>query len=141
MSIDGLADSDILSILRGTQRVAVVGASAKPDRASFYVAAFLAQQGITVIPVNPGLAGQSLHGQAAVASLAEAAPLDMVYIFRAADAAGAVVDEAIALGAKTIWLPLDVINHQAAARGRAAGLQVAMDRCAKVEWMRLGLPA
>jgi predicted CoA-binding protein len=105
------------------------------------VAAFLAEKGITIIPVNPGLAGQSLHGQAAVATLAEAAPLDMVYIFRAAEAAGVVADEAIALGAQTIWLPLDVINQEAAARGRAAGLQVVMDRCAKVEWARLGLPA
>jgi len=141
MSIDGLADTDLRTILGTTRRVAVMGASAKPDRASFYVAAFLAEKGITIIPVNPGLAGQSLHGQAAVATLAEAAPLDMVYIFRAAEAAGVVADEAIALGAQTIWLPLDVINQEAAARGRAAGLQVVMDRCAKVEWARLGLPA
>ena len=141
MSIDGLADADIADILTTTKRVAVVGASAKQERASYYVPAFLAQKGKTIVAVNPGVAGQSMHSQTAVASLAEAAPLDMVYIFRAADQVGPIVDEAIKLGAKTIWLPLDIVDEAAAERARAAGLRMAMDRCALVEWPRLKLPA
>ena len=141
MSIDGLADADVADILTTTKRVAVVGASARPDRASYYVPAFLLQKGMTIVAVNPGVAGQTMHGQKAVATLAEAAPLDMVYIFRAADQVGPIVDEAIKLGAKTIWLPLDIVDQAAAGRARAAGLRMAMNRCALIEWPRLRLPA
>lgn len=141
MSIDGLADADIADILTTTKRVAVVGASSRPERASYYVAEFLARKGKTVIPINPGLAGQQMHGNATVATLAEAAPLDLVYIFRAADQVGPIVDEAIKLGAKAIWLPLEIVDRAAAERARAAGLRMAMDRCAMIEWPRLRLPA
>ena len=100
---------------------------------------FLLGQGYAVTPVNPGLAGQTLLGQTVVASLQEAGPLDMVDIFRAADQAGAVVDEAVAAGARTVWLQLGVIDAAAAARARAAGLAVVMDRCPAIEMPRLGM--
>jgi predicted CoA-binding protein len=85
------------------------------------------------------LAGQEILGRPVVATLAEAAPLDMVDVFRASAQAGGVVDEAIASGARTVWLQLGVIDDQAAARARAAGLRVVMDRCPHVEIVRLGL--
>ncbi len=131
----------IRDILTTTRRIAVVGASNKPERAGHYVMGFLVTQGFDVMGVNPGLAGQTLHGCPVVASLAEAAPLDMVDVFRASDQAGAVVDEAIRLGAKTIWMQLGVVDEAAAARARAAGLAVVMDRCPLLEWRRLGLPS
>lgn len=131
---------EIADILRTTQRIAVVGASARPERAGNYVLGFLAERGFDVVGVNPGLAGQRLHGRPVVATLEEAGPLDMVDIFRAADQAGAVVDEAIRLGARTVWLQLGVIDEAAAARARASGLRVVMDRCPMQEWGRLGRP-
>ncbi|MDT7949996.1 MAG: CoA-binding protein [Acetobacteraceae bacterium] len=130
--------SDLISdIRRTTKRIAVVGASAKPERAANYVFKFLASSGFEVTGVNPGLAGQTLHGRPVVATLAEAAaagPLDMVDIFRASDQAGDVVDEAIRLGARTVWMQLGVIDEAAAARAEAAGLRVVMDRCPLQEW-------
>ncbi len=139
MTIDGLADSDVADILRTTRRIAMVGASSRPDRPSHHVLQMLLNAGWDVTPVNPGLAGQTLLGRTVVASLEEAAPLEMVDIFRAPDQAGAVVDEAIRLGAKTVWLQLGVIDEAAAARARAAGLRVVMDRCPAIEAPRLGL--
>jgi uncharacterized protein len=141
MGIDGLTDEDIRDILVTAKRIAVVGASNRPERASYYVAEFLAENGKTVVPINPGIAGQVMHGNATVATLAEAVPLDLVYIFRAADQVGPIVDEAIRLGAKTIWLPLGIVAPEAAQRARAAGLRMAMNRCAMIEWPRLRLPA
>ncbi len=138
MTVDGLDDGDIRSILTRTKRVAVVGASNKPERASYGVMAALLARGYDVTPVNPGLAGQVIHGRTAVASLAEAGALDMVDVFRASDSVGPVVDEAVRLGAKTIWMQLGVVNEAAAAAGRAAGLAVVMDRCPKIEFARLG---
>ncbi len=137
MAHDGLDDGEIGRILRDTRRIAVVGASNRPERPSHGVMRFLLARGYAVVPVNPGLAGQTLLGQAIVASLAEAAPLDMVDIFRAPDQAGAVVDEAIRLGARTVWLQLGVIDVAAADRARAAGLDVVMDRCPAIEMPRL----
>lgn len=137
MAHDGLDDGEIGRILRDTRRIAVVGASNRPERPSHGVMRFLLARGYAVVPVNPGLAGQTLFGQAIVASLAEAAPLDMVDIFRAPDQAGAVVDEAIRLGARTVWLQLGVIDVAAADRARAAGLDVVMDRCPAIEMPRL----
>jgi predicted CoA-binding protein len=87
------------------------------------------------------LAGREIHGRAVVAALDQAAPLDMVDVFRRSAEAGAVVDEAIRLGARSVWLQLGVIDPAAAARARAAGLAVVMDRCPAIEWRRLGLPA
>ncbi len=115
----------------------MVGASNKPDRPSHGVMRFLLASGWQVTPVNPGLAGQTVLGQRVVASLADVGELDMVDIFRAADQAGPVVDEAIRLGARSVWLQLGVIDHEAAARARAAGLAVVMDRCPAIEAPRL----
>lgn len=131
--------NDIGAILTSTRRIAVVGASNKPERAGNYVLAFLVARGFEVVGVNPALAGQQLHGSPVVGSLAEAVPLDMVDIFRASDQAGPVVDEAIRLGARTIWMQLGVIDQAAADRARAAGLRVVMDRCPLQEWGKLGL--
>jgi predicted CoA-binding protein len=137
--VDGLDDDAIRALLLNTRRIAVVGASANPARASNEVVGFLVQRAFDVTPVNPGLAGQQLYGATAVASLADAGPLDMVDIFRRSEEAGAVVDEAIRLGARSVWMQLDVIDTAAAERARAAGLVVVMDRCPKIEWRRLGL--
>ncbi len=137
MAVDGLTDETVAGILGQTRRIALVGASNKPDRPSYGVMRFLLGQGWAVTPVNPGLAGQTLQGQPVVATLAEAGALDMVDVFRASDQAGAVVDEAIRLGARTVWLQLGVIDEAAATRARAAGLAVVMDRCPAIEANRL----
>ena len=130
---------DIPALLLRTRRIALVGASAKPDRPSFGVMRFLLDRGYEVTPVNPGLAGQEIHGRRVVATLAEAAPLDLVDVFRRSEEAGAVMDEAVALGARAIWLQLGVVDEAAAARARAAGLEVVQDRCPAIEWPRLGV--
>ncbi|MCX8132755.1 MAG: CoA-binding protein [Roseococcus sp.] len=127
-------------ILLATQRIALVGASAKPDRPSFGVMRFLLDRGYDVTPVNPALAGQEIHGRRVVARLAEAAPLDLVDVFRRSEEAGAVMDEAVALGARAVWLQLGVVDEAAAARARAKGVAVVMDRCPAIEWGRHGLP-
>jgi uncharacterized protein len=133
-------DSDIADLLKGTKVIAMVGASDRPERASHGVMRFLLSQGYRVIPVNPALVGATLFGQAVKASLvAIEEPIDMVDIFRNAEAAGAVTDDAIAVGAKSVWMQLGVINEAAAARAEAAGLQVVMDRCPKIEIPRLGV--
>ena len=133
-------DEDIGALLTGTRRIAMIGASAKPDRLSHGVMHFLLDHGWQVIPVNPGLAGQTILGQPVVASLSDIhPPVDLVDIFRSSDAAGEAVDEAIAHGARAVWLQLGVINADAAARAEAAGLQVVMDHCPKIEIRRLGI--
>jgi predicted CoA-binding protein len=133
-------DDEIRRILLEARRIAVVGASDRTHRPSFGVARFLVDRGYAVTPVNPGIAGRTLHGAVAVGTLAEARPLDMVDVFRRSSEAGAVVDEAVRLGARTVWLQLGVIDHEAAARARAQGVAVVMDRCPVIEWRRLGLP-
>jgi uncharacterized protein len=132
-------DDEIRRILTGTRRIALVGASAKPERPSYGVMRFLLDEGYDVTPVNPGLAGQEILGRKVVASLEEAAPLEMVDLFRNSDAVAAPVQEAIRLGAKTIWMQLGVVNEAAAASAREAGLAVVMDRCPAIEIPRLGL--
>jgi hypothetical protein len=135
-----MTDDAIRALLLGTRRIAVVGASDRADRPSNGVFAFLRARGYEAVPVNPALAGRPVHGIPALASLDDAAPLDMVDIFRRSTEAGAVVDDAIRLGARSVWLQLGVIDDGAAARARAAGLAVMMDRCPVIEWRRLGLP-
>jgi predicted CoA-binding protein len=132
-------DAQIRALLEGTERIALVGASANPERPSHRVMGKLIAHGYRVIPVNPGLAGQTLLGQTVVATLAEAGPVDLVDIFRRSEEAGAVVDEAIAAGARAVWMQLGVVNAEAAARAEAAGLAVVMDRCPAIEIPRLGI--
>ena len=132
-------DTEIRDILTSVKTIALVGWSPKPDRPSHGVAAFLKRRGYRVIPVNPGQAGQEALGETVVASLAEAGPVDMVDIFRRSEEAGAVVDQAIAVGAKVVWMQLGVVDEAAALRARAAGVQVVMNRCAAIEIPRLGL--
>ncbi len=139
MAPDGLDDAAIAAILTRTQRVALVGASANPDRPAHEIQAWLQQRGYDVTPVNPGLAGQTLLGRIVVGSLAEAAPLEMVDVFRNAAHVPPVVDEAIRLGARVVWMQLGVVHEAAAARARAAGITVVMDRCPLIETRRLGL--
>ena len=131
----------IRDLLLSTRRIALVGASLNPMRASHEVMGFLLARGYDVAPVNPGHAGQSVHGQRVVGSLDEAAPFDLVDLFRASEHVLPPVRDAIRLGAKAVWMQLGVVNEQAAEEARAAGLAVVMDRCPKIEWRRLGLPA
>ncbi|MBX6748003.1 MAG: CoA-binding protein [Acetobacteraceae bacterium] len=135
-----MTDDEIREILLSTRRIAVVGASDRPARPSFGVTRFLVDRGYEVTPVNPGISGRILHGSTVVARLEEAGPLDMVDVFRRSQEAGAVVDEAIRLGARTVWLQLGVIDDAAGERARAAGLRFVQDRCPVIEWRRLGLP-
>jgi hypothetical protein len=139
MSIDGQTDDAIRDILAGTRRIALVGASARPARPSHGVMRFLLERGFDVTPVNPMLAGQAIHGRVVVGRLAEAAPLDMVDVFRNSRHVAPLVDEAIRLGARCIWMQLGVIDEAAAARARASGIAVVMDRCPVIEDRRLGL--
>jgi uncharacterized protein len=124
-------DDEIAAILE-LKRWAVVGCSPDPGRPSHGVARFLLARGYDVVPVNPGV--PEVLGLTCHASLREVPePIDVVDVFRRSEHAGRHVDEAIALGAKAVWLQLGVIDHAAAARARAAGLLVAMDRCPAIE--------
>ncbi|MBU9699254.1 CoA-binding protein [Rhodobacteraceae bacterium HSP-20] len=137
-----MTDDDIRRILTGVRTIAVVGWSPKPERASHGVAAFLKRKGYRVIPVNPGQAGQEALGEVVRASLAEiGGGVDMVDIFRRSEEAGAVVDEALAVlpGLKAVWMQLGVVDAAAAARARAQGVEVVMDRCPAIEMPRLGM--
>ena len=133
-------DEDIKALLEETRVIAMIGASDRPDRPSYRVMAFLQNQGYRVIPVNPQITGEHIHGEFVFRELSQIGePIDMVDIFRRPLAAGEAVDEAIAAGAKSVWLQIGVINEEAAARAEAAGLKVVMDRCPKIDIPRLGV--
>ena len=137
---DGYDDAYIRDILGSVKTIAVVGASANPARPSHHVTEFLVRRGYTVFPVNPGLAGQEIAGRPVYASLAEVpVPIDMVDVFRASDAVGPIVEAAIAVGAKVVWMQLGVRNDTAAEAAEAAGLKVVMNRCPAIEMPRLGM--
>jgi len=133
-------DEEISELLSSTRTIAMVGASDRPDRASYGVMKFLQENGFRVFPVNPQITGEHIHGEYVWRDLAQIGePIDLVDIFRRPQAAGEAVDEAIAVGAKAVWMQLGVINHEAAARAEAAGLKVVMDRCPKIEIPRLNI--
>jgi len=137
---DSYPDELIRSILDGVKTIALVGASANTARPSYAVLRYLAAHGYRMVPVNPGLAGGTILGLPVYARLADVPePIDMVDIFRNAEAAGQVVDEALALDPKPkiVWMQLTVRNDAAAARAEAAGLRVVMNRCPKIEYGRL----
>ena len=134
------ADQDIAALLTSAKTIAMVGASDRADRPSYGVMRLLLSKGYRVIPVNPQLAGQSIHGQPVVATLAEIGePIDIVDIFRNSEAAGAVIDDAIAAGAGAVWTQLGVFNDEGVARAEAAKLKAVVNRCPAIEIPRLGL--
>ena len=129
-------DEDIRFALEQTQTWAVVGCSPDPYRDSNRIAALLQSRGFRVIPVNPN--ADEILGERCVASVHDIdEPVDVVDIFRRSSEAGAHVDEAVAIGAKVVWMQLGVIDRAAAERARAAGLRVVMDRCPAIELPRL----
>lgn len=133
-------DSTIIAVLRAVKRIALVGASPKAERPSNRVMAFLMSKGYEVIPVNPGLAGKTIHGQTVYGRLADIPQgIDMVDIFRASEFAGGVVDEALALDPlpRVIWMQLEIRDDAAAKRAEDKGLTVIMDRCPAIEYPRL----
>ncbi len=119
--------------------IALVGASANWNRPSYFVMKYLQGKGYRVIPVNPGLAGQELLGERVYGNLREIPDkIDMVEVFRASEAVPPIVDDAIAIGAPVVWMQLGVRNDEAAERAEAAGIEVVMNRCPKIEYGRLG---
>jgi predicted CoA-binding protein len=135
------SDEDIAALLGSVRTIALIGASDRPDRPSWGVMRFLQGHGYRVIPVNPQITGEHVHGEYVWRELGQIGePIDMVDIFRRPQAAGEAVDEAIAAGAKAVWMQIGVVNEEAAARAEAAGLKVVMDRCPMIDIPRLRLP-
>lgn len=135
---DSYSDDYLRAVLRSVRVIAMVGASPNWNRPSYFVMKYLQAKGFRVIPVNPTAAGQEILGEKVHATLADIAePVDMVDIFRRSDQVGPIVDEAIRIGAKVVWMQLTVRNDEAAAKAEAAGLKVVMNRCPKIEYGRL----
>jgi predicted CoA-binding protein len=129
-------DAALRDMLTKLRRVAVVGVSDREERASHGIAKFLIGRGLDVVGVNPAL--QEVLGRPVYPSLADVpGEVDLVDVFRRGETVGPIVDEAIAKRAPVVWMQLGVVNHEAAARARAAGLAVVMDRCILQEWLRL----
>src|SRR6201992_1979931 len=133
------SDAKIRGILSSVRTIAMVGASSNWNRPSYFVMKYLQGKGYRVIPVNPGTAGQDLLGERISPNLRHIHDeIDMVDVFRAPDSVGPIMDDAIAIGAKVVWMQLGVRNDEAAAKGEAAGIEVVMDRCPKIEFSRFG---
>ncbi len=133
------SDAQLRNILQRVKTIAMVGASSNWNRPSYFVMRYLQGKGYRVIPVNPGIAGESLLGERVYASLRDIPePVDMVDVFRPAREAPAIAEDAIAIGAKVLWMQLGIRNDAAAARAEEAGLEVVMNRCPKIEFGRLG---
>jgi predicted CoA-binding protein len=132
-------DEDVHALLTDTRTWAVVGCSPDPRRDSHRIAALLQQEGYRVIPVNPNVEGRLLGERCyrSVTEIPEGESVEVVDVFRRSAEAGAHVDEAIAIGARGVWLQLGVIDEAAAGRARAAGLRVVMNRCPAIELPRL----
>ena len=140
MNHDSYPDAYVKAILDTTKTIAMVGASANWNRPSYFAMKYLQGKGFRVLPVNPRAAGQAILGETCVANLNDLTEqVDMVDIFRNSDAAGAIVDEALAMAPRprTIWMQLGVRNDAAAQRAESQGLQVVMNRCPKIEYARL----
>lgn len=130
------SDKEIQTILKNARTIAVVGASPKPGRDSGTIASFLAAKGYAVIPVNPMY--QEVLGMKCYPGLTSiGSPVDIVDIFRNPDEVLPIIDEAIAMGAKTVWMQLGVVNAEAAKKAEQAGIHVIMDRCIAVDYRRL----
>ncbi len=133
------SDAKLRRILSTVRTIAMVGASTNWNRPSYFVMKYLQGKGYRVIPVNPSAAGQELQGELVYASLRDVPePIDMVDIFRPSNAVPPIVEDAIAIGAKVVWMQLGIRNDEAAARAEAAGIEVVMNRCPKIEFGRLG---
>ena len=136
------ADADVAQVLQNTQTIAMVGASANPDRPSHDVMRYLLDAGYTVIPVSPNCIDQEIHGQKVYCSLADIpGQIDLVDVFRRVDAIPSVVDQILPLVAdksiRVLWLQLGLVDEESALRASEAGLAVVMDRCMKIEHQRL----
>ena len=131
-------DEGLAKLLKAVRHVALVGASHKPERPSYQVLEFLLKKGYRVTPVNPGLAGQTLLGQTVVGSLSDIDdPVDLVDVFREGSALPGLVDEAIAIGAPSLWTQLDVRHVVAEKKALDQGLSIVIDKCPAREWPRL----
>lgn len=138
MNHDSYPDAYIRDILVNHRTFAVVGASAKTTRPSYFVMKYLLTKGYDVIPVNPGLGGQTVVDQSVSATLDDIdRPVDVVDIFRNSDAALGITEDAIRIGAKVVWMQIGVRNDEAARLAEDAGLKVVMNRCPKIEYGRL----
>ena len=135
-------DAEIDELLKGARTIAIVGASDRPDRASYGVMKAVQDRGYRTIPVNPRITGEHVHGEYIWRELGQIGqPIDIVDIFRKSEDVAPVVDEAIAVGAKAIWMQLGIRNAEAAAKAEAAGLKVVEDRCLKIDLARSGMRA
>ena len=138
MNHNSYPDQYLRSVLDRVRTIAMVGASPHWNRPSYFAMKYLQGKGFRVIPVNPRAVGETILGETVYADLKDIPdPVDMVDIFRNSAAAGPITDEAIAIGAKVVWMQIGVRNEEAAARAEAAGLEVVMNRCPKIEYSRL----
>ncbi len=138
MDHDSYSDEYLRSVLDRARIIAMVGASPHWNRPSYFAMKYLQGKGFRVIPVNPRAVGETILGETVYGDLKDTSErIDMVDVFRNSEAAGPLADDAIAIGAKVLWMQIGVRNDAAAARAEAAGLQVVMNRCPKIEYSRL----